>query len=113
MSEWTVNTLRELMEQRFTDSDKAIQAALQAAKEAVGKAEIASEKRFDSVNEFRQSLSDQTATFIPRTEYDVQYKSLDDKVNAISKLVYVGLGIILAIQFIIGIIVLWATHAIK
>ena len=41
MSQWTIETLKELMEQRFIDQDKAVQAALQAAKEAVAKAEVA------------------------------------------------------------------------
>jgi hypothetical protein len=55
-------------EQRFEASEKAILAALTAAKEAVNKAEIAQEKRLDSVNEFRGQLSDQAATFVTRTE---------------------------------------------
>jgi hypothetical protein len=56
-SGWTVDTLKESVNQRFLDSDKAIQAALVAqekavaaalasTKEAVMKAEIATEKRF-------------------------------------------------------------------
>jgi len=35
---------------------------------AIEKVEIATEKRFESVNEFRQTLSDQTKTFITRSE---------------------------------------------
>lgn len=54
--------------QRFDAQEKAVAAALAAAKEAVVKAEAASEKRFDSVNEFRNTLKDQTATFITRGE---------------------------------------------
>lgn len=83
------------VDQRFSDNDKAIQAALvsqekavaaalAAAKEAVAKAETASEKRFDAVNEFRQTLSDQTATFLPRPEYDAQHKALEEKVNTLA-----------------------------
>jgi predicted PurR-regulated permease PerM len=36
--------------------------------EAVVKAELAAEKRLDSVNEFRGQLQDQAATFVTRTE---------------------------------------------
>ena len=46
---WTIYTLKAYFEQRFVDSDKAVEAALKAAKEAVIKAEIATEKRFDEV----------------------------------------------------------------
>jgi leucyl aminopeptidase (aminopeptidase T) len=104
---WKVYT-----DQRFNDNDKAIQAALvaqekavaaalAASKEAVTKAEVANEKRFDGVNEFRQALSDQTNTFLPRSEYDVNHKTLQKQMDTLAKLVYVGLGIILTIQFVV------------
>jgi len=41
-----------------------------AAKEAVDRAAAATEKRFESVNEFRQTLSDQTNSFVSRNEYN-------------------------------------------
>jgi len=44
--------------------------ALAAADKAVSKAEAATEKRFESVNEFRQTLSDQTRSFVSRVEFD-------------------------------------------
>jgi hypothetical protein len=84
MSEWTLITLKEYLDRRFEDSDKAIQAALTSAKEAVGKAEIATEKRFDSVNEFRAQLADQAATLLTRVEYDTNHKALEDKITDIT-----------------------------
>jgi small-conductance mechanosensitive channel len=84
VSGWTVDTLKELMEQRFIDSDKAVQAALLAAKEAVLKAEVATEKRFESVNEFRGQLADQTSNLMPRAEYNAKHQALEDKLVAIT-----------------------------
>ena len=55
-------------DQRFEDSKEAISAALAASKEAVVKAELATEKRFDSVNEFRGALSDAQTRYITKTE---------------------------------------------
>lgn len=66
--------------QRFDAQEKAVAAALAAAKEAVAKAEAAAEKRFDSVNEFRATLKDQQSTLIPRTEVDVRLKGMDSKI---------------------------------
>lgn len=83
VSGWTVDTLKEHMTQRFADQDKAVQAALLAAKEAVLKAEVASEKRFESVNEFRQQLSDQTNTFLTRNEYAANHSALEDKLTGV------------------------------
>ncbi len=102
MSTSTVETLevalvdlKESVSQRFEDSDKAVQAALvsaekavtaalTAAKEAVNKAEIATEKRFESVNEFRGQLADQTANLMPRTEYSAQHKAMEDKIQGLT-----------------------------
>lgn len=42
--------------------------ALAAAEKAIEKAEIAVEKRFDAINEFRKTINDQSATFATKPE---------------------------------------------
>lgn len=103
VSGWTTDTLHELLislirendvryGQRFAaqqealnaalvSQEKAVAAALSAADRAVQKAEVASEKRFDSVNEFRAALSDQTARLMPRTEVDGLVRALNERVD--------------------------------
>ena len=76
--------------QRFDNVVEATKSALAAADRAVNKAEMATEKRFEGVNEFRNTLSDQQRTFISRTELDVMFESINDKIdlletNSISK----------------------------
>ena len=74
-------------QQRFEAQTKAIDAALLAAEKAVTKAETATERRFESVNEFRQTLSDQTKTFISRIELESYVRSLTElsaRVNVMS-----------------------------
>jgi hypothetical protein len=94
-SPWSLETLRIYLEtliraanesvtQRFEDRDKAVSAAFAAAKEAVAKAELAAEKRLDSVNEFRAQLSDQTATFIPRAEAEQRFVTTNDKISELA-----------------------------
>jgi hypothetical protein len=74
-------------EQRFTAQQTAVHAALsatekagvaalEATERAVAKAEVAAEKRFDSVNEFRKQLADQAATFMPRSEAETRLHAL-------------------------------------
>jgi hypothetical protein len=70
--------------QRSVAQDDAVKAALATSKEAVVKAESATEKRFDSVNEFRQTLSDQATNFLSRNEYFASHKALEDKVSALA-----------------------------
>ena len=63
--------------------EKAVLAAMAAAEKAVTKAETAAEKRFESVNEFRKTLSDQTASFLTRNEYQSQHIALSEKVEIV------------------------------
>jgi hypothetical protein len=92
---WTVETLGEHFDIRLADKDlrdqqrfeaqsSAIAAALLAAEKAVSKAETANERRFEGVNEFRQTLSDQAATFISRTEFEAQLKSVTERVQELA-----------------------------
>jgi hypothetical protein len=83
-SGWTVDTLKEYVLQRFMDNQKAVDAALVSQEKAIIKAETAAEKRFESVNEFRQQLNDQAQTLMPRQEYTVQHKALEDKIADIN-----------------------------
>lgn len=69
----------------FVAQEKAVTAALIAQKEAVIKAENSAEKRFESVNEFRKTLADQTATFIPRAEAIQRADNNAEKIANIDK----------------------------
>jgi predicted transcriptional regulator len=75
--EQRVNTLERLTDAKLANLSTLVDAhaervglALAAADKAVSKAETATEKRFESVNEFRQTLSDQTRSFISRVEFE-------------------------------------------
>lgn len=69
------------MHTAFEAADKAVQAALMSAEKAVIKAEVAANDRFAAVNEFRQTLTDQTATFMPRTEAEARLTSMSEKLD--------------------------------
>jgi predicted transcriptional regulator len=69
------------MRTAFDAADRAVQAALQAVKEASDKADAASEKRFDSVNEFRNTLSDQASRLMPRIEAEARIQAMTDRAD--------------------------------
>lgn len=84
--------------QRFEDSEKAVNAALVAAKEAVNaalaaakeavtKAETANEKRLDAVNEFRGQQKDILATLMPRAETDIRFQTIENKLADINAVI--------------------------
>lgn len=100
VSGWTTDTLHSLLvtrleelhrllaekdtryQQRYEAQQLGIRDALAAAERANTKAETATEKRFDGVNEFRDQLRDQAATFMPRTETETIVRGLLEKIAA-------------------------------
>lgn len=91
-SEWTIDTLKEHLEALRKDDQQAMAAALASADRAVAKADLAMEKRFDGVNEFRAALSDQStaqakaqADFMPRKEFENQHSALTTAIADLSK----------------------------
>ena len=77
-------TLREYVDVRFKAQEQAVSAALASADRAVQKAEAATDKRFESVNEFRQSLNDMARLTMPRAEADRQFAITAEKVDALT-----------------------------
>lgn len=73
-------------------AEKAVAAALANADRAVNKAEVAAEKRFESVNEFRAQLTDQTATLLTRAEADAKLSALSDRISDIKGRIDIGDG---------------------
>jgi hypothetical protein len=76
-----LNEREERTKERFVFIEKNINIAMASADKAISKSEMAVEKRFDSVNEFRQTLADQAAHLMPRSEYQVQHIALVDRVE--------------------------------
>jgi hypothetical protein len=72
------------IEAGLSSSREVTQVAFAASEKAIFKAETANEKRFESVNEFRQTLTDQTASFMPRAQVEALLVNLNDKIVAIS-----------------------------
>ena len=73
--------LKELLLSKVDGLQQEIDRRFADAKEAIAKAEMNADKRFSSVNEFRQTLSDQQATLARKSEVELRFKSLDDKVD--------------------------------
>jgi hypothetical protein len=75
----------EALTAALLSQEKAVQTAMIAAEKAVTKAETANEKRFESVNEFRQTLSDQTASFPSRVELQALAQRVTDLATRMDK----------------------------
>ena len=85
----------------FASNEKATAAALAAAKEAVVKAETATEKRFESVNEFRGQLKDQASTLTPRDET----KMMEIRLNRLETAQAEVIGVVVFVGALVPIVV--------
>jgi len=70
---------------QFGAQRDAVNTAMASADRAVQKAETAAEKRFESVNEFRNTLADQQRNLMPRSEVTVMMSAMQEKINALEK----------------------------
>lgn len=77
--------LREYLDVRINALELSMLNGLSTSKEAVEKAERATELRFDAVNEFRAQLDDQQRTFMPRLEYEQAHQALINRVDELTK----------------------------
>lgn len=76
-----ISGLKETLIAQIVSQKEAINAALVSADKAVLKAEMASEKRFESVNEFRATLSDQQRDMATKSECDLRFKAMDERIT--------------------------------
>lgn len=73
------------IEARFNEYRSAQQISAQTAVEAIRRAETAMDKRFESVNEFRAQLTDQTRTFLTKSEYYAAHTPVVEKIEKLSQ----------------------------
>ncbi|MFI6236676.1 hypothetical protein ACIBD9_24210 [Micromonospora sp. NPDC050784] len=118
--ELRLNALERLIDAKLANITTKIESqaaqvelALAGADKAVSKAETATEKRFESVNEFRQTLSDQTKTFIARVEFEVVRDShsvhLADLASRLDKIEGKGVGLNAGWVYLVGGLTIAAT----
>jgi len=73
-----------LLQTQIDAAKSATDHALASAERAVAKAETATEKRFESVNEFRGTLADAQRVLMPRSEAGVEFKALAEKIERLT-----------------------------
>ncbi|MEU4335169.1 hypothetical protein AB0F59_11115 [Micromonospora lupini] len=118
--EQRIDALERLIDAKLANITTKIDAqaaqvglALASADKAVTKAEAATEKRFESVNEFRQTLSDQTKTFIARVEFEVvrdsHARQIADLASRLDKIEGKGVGLNAGWIYLVGGLTIAAT----
>ncbi len=96
----TAVALRDYMDARLDAMDKAIALQFRSNEIAIAKAESAVDYRLAGLNEFRQSLADQSKAFVTRNELEALRDAHDAQIRALSRQVYLLVGAIAAVQFL-------------
>jgi len=87
-----IDALSLRLTEQVAAQSQANRIALDAAEKAVTKAETASERRFDSVNEFRQTLTDQASHFATIATVDAKFDALRATVSRLETQAAMGTG---------------------
>jgi hypothetical protein len=89
-------TQTKALDAAFVAAEKAVSTALHSAEKAVSKAEIANERRFESVNGFRAQMADQQSSFVTREEHEAKMEALQGRVyrneSSVERLQGSGIG---------------------
>lgn len=107
---WTVETLKEYIDTLIDKHEKFNDQKFYMTKEAVLKSEQLNEKRLDAMNQFREQLKDQSTTFLTKEVYNVEHRNLLSKVESVTKIVYIGIGLISIIEIAIGFVIALIVH---
>lgn len=81
---WTVDTLAAEMNARLADMDRRYSERFEAQQLAIQKADTATEKRLESVNEFRKSLNDQAEKLMPRQESQSLHAAARERIDSLA-----------------------------
>ena len=65
---------------------------------AVDKSEGLMNARMEGMNGVREQLTTQASTFMPRSEYGINHKLLEGKIDSVAKMLYIGIGMLLIVQ---------------
>jgi hypothetical protein len=66
-------------------NDRRYEQRFASSQQALTESKVATEKRFDGVNEFRSTLADQQRTLLPRAEADLRMGMIEGRIYALEK----------------------------
>lgn len=75
-----------------------LEEKIQASKDNLKLQATEYERRLSELNHEAERLRKMQETYVDKTLYATQYKYLSEKIEAVARIVYIGLGVILALQ---------------
>ena len=97
-------TLRDYVDLQIESVRRDMMMSERNQEIALNKAATATDYRLENMNEFRASLRDQTASYMTRNEYEGKHYSLQQEIKSLQRIVYMGLGGVVVLQFILSVL---------
>ena len=101
--EWTISTLKCHLTSIQERYENLFNERIQSLKDVVIKNDELNTLKHESMNEIRSQLDKQATTFITKSDI----KLVEQRVESLQKLVYIGLGVWLFLQLIIVTVLLF------
>jgi len=115
---------KEFIEMKINHLEEKMDIIFEKNQTALKQANTEMNRRLDGMNEFREQLNNQAKTFMTKPEYESKHEGLIERVetcvdslngkmdnkdrelskriDALAKLVYIGLGIFIVLEFLIS-----------
>lgn len=94
-------SLKDYFDGKFQDLEDKMNLQFKLNQTALDKSETSTNLRLENMNEFRESLNDQTKTYLTRNEYELKHENLEQKLSAIQKIVWMGLGALAVLELLL------------
>ena len=96
---------KEYIDERLRSQSEIQKVLSKKNAEALKKAEKEMERRLEGMNEFRAQLENQTREFITREQYELSERLINQKIDNLSRLVYIGVGMIIILEVVLNILI--------
>ncbi|OIO19435.1 MAG: hypothetical protein AUJ54_06605 [Ignavibacteria bacterium CG1_02_37_35] len=91
-------SLKEYVEKIFDEKEKSYSSHLDSERRVVDKAMENLERRLDALNNLRQEVLSDRSEYLTKAEYAADHKTVGIKIDNHSKLIYIGLGMVLVLE---------------
>ena len=105
MERWNVYSLKEHFDTVMASRDEKFAERINALREIVDKVEKLNDLKHETMNEVREQLKDQADTFITEESFKLQHRLLENKIEVIQRFIYIGVGIWIVLQLLLGFLV--------
>lgn len=106
-TKWNVNSLHEHFSVLISNAEDKADLRIKALDDKVDKIDKINDLKHESMNEVREQLKDQAATFVSRESYETRHAFIEKDIKAIQKVIWMMMGVWLVLQGIIVVVLVF------